>query len=291
MRISAKTIERLTDIITGNSSESPYRSGPQLIEFFRDFGERDLYGQGFPARAQYVNEKLRKFNGSETLKQIVEASFDFFDANGFNPEGQAEAFNRLLARDGYRLVIEYRSGFMQRGKYVEVDPYFEVQTAAPAAIMPSRLAAIDQNAVDEQISKANRRVATGDFAGAITSSYTLTEHLLKLILQDEDVGFSPNEGDIRALYRLVREPLKLNPADDGIAKPLKPILDGFQKLVAGLYEISNKASDRHARQFNPAAHHAKLAVNAAFALCEFLVESRDYQKSQKARWAGDGPPE
>ena len=110
--------------------------------------------------------------------------------------------------------------------------------------------------------------------------------MLKLILREAGVAFNKNEGDIRALYKLVREPLNLNPAGEGIATPLKPILDGFQKLLSGLYEISNKASDRHARRYNPAAHHAKLAVNAAFALCEFLVESRDYQGSRDPHSTG-----
>ena len=70
------------------------------------------------------------------------------------------------------------------------------------------------------------------------------------------------------------------------ALPLKPILDGFHKLVSGLYEISNKASDRHARRYNPAMHLAKLAVNAAFDLCDFLVEPRDYQGSRDAHSTG-----
>ena len=113
--------------------------------------------------------------------------------------------------------------------------------------------------------------------GQYASSYTLTEYLLKLILRETGVTFSENEGDIRALYRLVCEPLNLNPGGEDIAAPLKPILDDFQKLVSGIYEVSNKASDRHARRYNPAAHHAKLAGNAAFALCEFPVESREYQ--------------
>ena len=277
MKISSKTMERLNNIITGNTKKSPYRSGPQLIEFFRDFGERDLYGQGFPSRANYVQEKLNKFNGTETLEKIVAAAFDFFGEDGFNPEEEAEAFGRQLVRDGYRIVLEYRSGWMQGDKYVEVDPYFDIEPLLPATIMPQGLAAISHNAVNEQISKANRRIATGDFAGAIASSYTLTEHLLKLILREAGVKFNENEGDIRTLYKLVREPLNLNPGGEDIAAPLKPILDGFQKLVSGIYEVSNKASDRHARRYNPAAHHAKLAVNAAFALCEFLVESRDYQ--------------
>ena len=286
MRISAETIERLIEIITGNTEKSPYRSGPQLIEFFRDFGERDLYGQGFPAGANYVQEKLSKFNGTETTEQIISAAFNFFSEDGFNPEEQAEAFNRLLIRDGYRLVIEYRSEWMEGDRFVEADPYFEIQPVLPAAILPEGLAAISHNAVNEQISTANKRIATGDLAGAIASSYTLTEHLLKLILREAGVAFNENEGDIRALYKHVREPLNLNPAGKGIAAPLKPILDGFQKLVSGLYEISNKASDRHARRYNPAMHHAKLAVNAAFALCEFLVESRDYQGSRDAHSTG-----
>ena len=277
MKISAKALERLNDIITGNTEKSPHRSGPQLIEFFRDFGERDLYGQGFPARARYVQEKLNKFNGTKALEGIISAAFDFFDEDGFDAEEQAEAFNRQLVRDGYRVVLEYRSGWMEGDKYVEVGPYFDIEPLFPATIMPQGLVAISHNAVNEQVSKANKRISAGDFAGAIASSYTLTEHLLKLILRETGVKFNENEGDIRALYKLVRDPLNLNPAGEGIAAPLKPILDGFQKLVSGIYEVSNKASDRHARRYNPAPHHAKLAVNAAFALCEFLVESRNYQ--------------
>ena len=282
MKISSKTMKRLNDIITGNTNKSPYRSGPQLIDFFRAFGERDLYGQGFPARAKYVQEKLEKFNGTETLEKIVSAAFNFFGEDEFNPEEEAEAFNRQLVWDGCRIVLECRSGWIQGDKHVEADPYFDVEPLIPATIMPQGLAAISHDAVNEQVSKANRRIATGDFAGAIASSYTLTEHLLKLILREADINFSENEGDIRALYRLVREPLNLNPGGEDIAAHLKPILDGFQKLVSGIYELSNKASDRHARRYNPAAHHAKLAVNAAFALCEFLVESRDYQAQRDA---------
>lgn len=282
MRLSAKTIERLVDIITGNSQKSPYRSGPQLIEFFRDFGERDLYGQGFPSRASYVQEKLQNFNGTETMRKIVPAAFDFFYEGDFSPEEQAASFNNVLARDGYRLVLEYRSGWMEGDTYVEANPYFDVQSLSPIARLPEGLVAISHDAVNEQVSKSNSRIASGDYAGAIASSYTLTEHLLKLILLETGASFNENEGDIRALFKAVREPLNLNPGSESIASPLKPILDGFQKLISGLYEISNKASDRHARIYNPAAHHAKLAVNSAFALCEFLVESHQYQRQRNS---------
>lgn len=286
MRISKKVIEQLVNIITGNSGKSPYRSGPQLIEFFHEFGESDQY-RNFPARHEYVREKLRKFNGTLTMDNIVSAAFDFFSEDDFNPEEEAETFNRLLVKDGYRLELVNQSDWMDGDKYVQGDPCFKVQPTLRVTINPAVLATISDNAVKEQIAKARKRTTAGDYAGAIASSYTLTEQLLKLILREEEVSFKENEGDIRLLYKLVREPLNLNPGGDSIASPLKPILDGLQKLVAGLFEISNKASDRHARRYNPAKHHANLAVNAAFVLCEFLVESRDYQHGRDGHAAED----
>ena len=142
------------------------------------------------------------------------------------------------------------------------------------------LAGIHHDAVGEQISKAKAKIEEGDYSGSIASAYTLVEELLKLLLLATGTGFKTTNGDIRSLYRLLRGPMRLDPSDNGINEPLKPILDGFQKLVGGLYEIANKASDRHARQYNPSRHHAKLAVNAAFVLCEFLVESYEYQKAR-----------
>ena len=71
-----------------------------------------------------------------------------------------------------------------------------------------------------QISKVNDRIATGDVAGANASSYTLTEQLPKFFLQEAEVAYRTNEGDIRALYSLVREPLNHNSAGEGITGPL-----------------------------------------------------------------------
>tara|TARA_R110000850_G_scaffold248819_1_gene373721 strand:+ start:1935 stop:3194 length:1260 start_codon:yes stop_codon:yes gene_type:complete len=277
MKLSAKTIEKLVGIIIGDSQVSPYRSGPQLIAFFRDFGERDLYGQGFPSRAAYTKEKLEKFDGMDVMRSIISNAFDFFDADGSDPEVAAEDFNRALVRDGYRLTLEYRRGWMEGDRHVEADPYFAVVPISALTVAPTALAAVNHEAVREQIQKANRKIDSGDYAGAIASAYTLVEQLLKLLLVKTSTTYKENDGDIRSLYKALRAPLRLDPSDESIDAPLRPILDGFQKLIAGLYEISNKASDRHARIYNPAAHHAKLAVNSAFALCEFLVESHAYQ--------------
>jgi hypothetical protein len=47
MKISERTVKRLGEIITGDKSLSPYRSGPKLVNFFNDFGTNHTYGDGF----------------------------------------------------------------------------------------------------------------------------------------------------------------------------------------------------------------------------------------------------
>ena len=150
--------------------------------------------------------------------------------------------------------------------------------SASVPVVPEALKAINHEAVAEHIAKANAKIEEEDFSGAITNAYTLVEQLLKLLLAKRGLPYKPTDGDIRSLYNTLRRSMQLDPADDGIAAPLRPILDGLQRLVGGLYEVANSASDRHVRRYNPARRHAKLAVSAALALCEFLVESHEYQK-------------
>ena len=96
--------------------------------------------------------------------------------------------------------------------------------------------------------------------------------------KQREVAYKYNEGDIRALYRLVRERLNRNLAGEGITGPLKPILGGLQKLVFGLYEISIKASDRPARRYNPAGRHAPTRGQ------EFRVCPSFHMLQAKANW-------
>ena len=277
MKITRRTITFLEEFITGNSKISPYQSGPELIEFFEDFGVNDIYGQGFPSRHIYVRNKLQDFNGTETIDHIIQAAFDFYDSQDYNPEHAVEKFNPILFRDGYQLVKQYRRTWMNGDKVERSDPFFEVRSVTSGVVETYELAQVGHEAVKEQIRKAKEKSEKGDHSGAIANCYTLTEHMLKLMLEEQEIPFKETEGDIRSLYKLLKGPLNLDAGVSGINQTLKPILTGLQQLVSGLFEMANKASDRHARVFNPSAHHAQLAVNATFTLAEFLVATRDYQ--------------
>ena len=187
-----------------------------------------------------------------------------------NPGTDNVTLNSLLRRmekDGFRY---------EKGRFLS-----EALASAPALASVPSLVGLTDDSIKEHLQKASVKIANGDSAGAITNAYTLVEEFLKQLLCTTGTPFKDSEGDIRTLYKLAAGPLNLDPGGESLESYLKAILGGLQSQVGGLYELANKTSDRHARRYNPAPHHARLAVNAAFTLCEFLLESLEYQNRKK----------
>jgi hypothetical protein len=185
-----------------------------------------------------------------------------------NPEVTQRTINTLLRRmalDGFRY---------ENGRFLSDALRLNVVEA-------SSLIALSETSIAEQIEKARAKIELDDHAGAIASAYTLVEGFLKELLRRTGSSFNADEGDIRELYREAMDLLNLNPKGESLESYLKIILQGLKSQVSGFYELANKASDRHVRRYNPARHHAKLAVNAAFTLCEFLLDSFQYQQKKK----------
>jgi len=59
------------------------------------------------------------------------------------------------------------------------------------------------------------------------------------------------------------------------------ILSGIDTAIKGLAGLSNNAADRHANKFSTKKHHAKLAVNLAMTISDFLLDSWNYQQLKK----------
>jgi hypothetical protein len=88
MKISERTISALAKIVTGDTQISPYRSGPVLVRLFNEYGANDVYGQGFPSRWFYAEEKIRLINGSDKISALIREVLD--------PRSLAEKF--VIAR-------------------------------------------------------------------------------------------------------------------------------------------------------------------------------------------------
>lgn len=105
MLLSHKTLEKLREIINGDNTER-YRSGSKLVEFFNRLGFRDTYGQGFPSRWVYTDEKLKQINGKPELDKCIKSTFSVIDHidNIQELDRLIGEFNKYLAFDKWQVI-------------------------------------------------------------------------------------------------------------------------------------------------------------------------------------------
>lgn len=105
MRLCKRTLEELRNIINGDGT-ADYRKGYQLVDFFNDFGFHDVYGQGFPSRWVYTDDRLAKINGTPELDKCIRKTFEVVNYIGRIQQLDEiiRQFNQYLAFDKWQVV-------------------------------------------------------------------------------------------------------------------------------------------------------------------------------------------
>lgn len=276
MKVAERTIARIGEIVTGDKGLSPYRSGPQLVRLFNEYGANDVYGQGFPSRWAYAEDKLREINDSPALSALL---LEVLDPRGFiDTEYELQAvcdhLNQFLKYDGYEVVLQGSSPKIRSldSATVEFKPLFSEEDG--------------RHFIDEQLSKCEEKIREGDFDGAVTNARSMLEAVLLELERQEDSDAAAYDGNLPKLYKRVQRQLNLDPSRPDIDTTVKQVLTGMVSVVNGIAGISNQMGDRHARTYKPAKRHAVLAVNAAKTLASFLWET---QAALKAARPGKRP--
>ena len=111
-----------------------------------------------------------------------------------------------------------------------------------------------------------------DFSGAITNARSLTEAVLIYVIETVEKIEVKNDGKITNLWSRAKKSLKLDLDKAELPEYVFQILTGLDSIITGLAGLSNNAGDRHANKFNTRKHHAKVAVNSAMTLCDFVID-------------------
>lgn len=134
--------------------------------------------------------------------------------------------------------------------------------------------------ISQQISKCKAKMNTEDYDGAITNARTLVEEILLYIEEKIQGSRQSYDGNLLSLYKRVSKQINMYPDDSKTGNSFNEILRGFISIIGGLAGLSNSIADRHATTKHPKKHHAKIVVNSAMILSEFVLESFDYQQSK-----------
>ena len=127
MILQDKTLEKLRLLI---NEETDYRSGPKLVGFFNDLGFNDSYGQGFPSRWFYTDEKLKQINGTPELDKCIKKVFAPVNYIGRFAalDNFIKDFNQFLAFDKWKVVRkDAEIGFVKTDKIIFEDAAGEMQ--------------------------------------------------------------------------------------------------------------------------------------------------------------------
>lgn len=278
-KLSRRTISAVQRIVTGNAAEggaalSPYRSGSDLVAFFNEFGFDNSYsrGGGFPSRWAFAEERLDQLNETERIVAAIESAVDPAEYLGTDfPVEKAVAFlNKYLEFDGLCLVLAAKRYRLR----LAGEPTIAIETP----LAPQDHAS--HEFIAEQIEKCDRKLTDADYDGAITNARSVVEAVLCDIESRLDDQAPPYDGNLPRLYKRVQELLKLDPERQDVSESLRQLLRGLVSVIAGLAPLRNKMGDAHVRTYKPARHHAKLAVNSAKTLLDFIYDTFEYQKAK-----------
>jgi len=176
-----------------------------------------------------------------------------------------------------RALLEYREPRNDDENRASLNKYRAIVSrlegiAVPLSTAPSGPNVLTLQYVRELSDKAERRLASSDFEGAITVSRTLIEAVLEQLEIRLTGATGTYSGDFQRQYKAVAKILRIDDKDAQVDEGYKQIARGLVQIVNGLAAIRNMASDGHARHAQPQARHARVAVNSAKTVASPLVE-------------------
>lgn len=272
-RFSPQYIDALAECITGGSAWSGapsiglYRSGPDIVKFFRSLGYSITQVQG--SRVPFAQDLLIRINEDEKgFDQILKITERLLDPRDYvshedKLENVVNYLNKYLKDDGFELV--------KRGTTYRL---VKVGGTAPVSeLFESKILNLSLDRVRADFTRALSNV-DADPAGAITSACSTLESIEKAILDNLGKPY-PKDQSIQPLTRAVIEELKLAP-DQYSESEIRRVLGSLTNIAAGIGVLRTKYGDAHGKgkeyiQLSP--RHARLAVNALSTLGLFLLET------------------
>ncbi len=266
MKISERTISVLARIITGDSQISPYRTGPNLVQFFNELGSNDVYGSGFPTRWYYAEGKVRELNDTSMLPKVFVSVLDPRDYynTDFSNSSVSEELNKYLKFDGYELRKD--------GEFYKV---YDLNSNSVEFVLPGQaFPTISHQFIEDQIHKCDSKIFEGDYGGAITNARSLLEAILLEIEREKSAKQKISyDGDLPGLWRRVSILVNLDVSRRDISDALRQTLGGLMSTVIGISTLRNKISDAHGTNYMASKRYAKLVVNAAKTIADFVIDA------------------
>lgn len=271
--------------IEGARVSLPYLSGPDLCSILTQFGKTRDYSWrgGSPSRWVYVTELLthcienntinkllaylfRKEGFQQQLKSVHISKIDF--CYDYIITNVLSEINKILYFNDKELVKVNGQFFIKR---LEQELNLEIPV----------IETINRDYIRGLYERASKDIDENNFDSAITKCRTLIEEVFCYAIEQANEEPS-DKGDIQTLYNRVKDLYNMHSNKD-IDKRINTLLSGLNKIISAIAEMRNSNSDSHgvgARRIAIEEHHARLILNSASTIAEFLLAVVNKKRNQ-----------
>lgn len=286
MNLNTKSLEKLRMLI---NEETDYRKGFQLVNFFNSLGFNDIYGQGFPSRWVYTDQKLEVINGTPRMEQCIRAVLhpaNFIDKLEHLDEC-IESLNKYITFDKWKIIRNGADISFQRLDKVEVKEPLKPNHATTENQFLSRefsnisvqkigLEGMVSEVIEERIKEIERCYSSAAYLSVIImAGSTLEGILLGLANQypkDFNTAKSSPKDKLGKVYELSKWSLS---SFIDVAYELGLVQHDIQRFSHTLRDFRNYIHPYQQMSFgfNPREHTAKICLHVLKAAIQEISEN------------------
>ena len=262
----------------------PYLSVPEIVGISQMFGLDVSYGGsgGTQSRWAYLDDLIEHCISKNKMNELLSYLFSKqqFEEKlrGNSPKRIEELYEHIIFA-----VHEQINGVLYFGGnklLVANKKYYIVPIDRVVEIEAPTVKGIDREYIKGLSERAMQDVTDGNYDSAITKSRTLLEEVFCYVIEKK--GEEPSDsGDIGKLYNQVKQLHNMH-QDKDVDKRINMLLSGFEKIVSSIAQMRNEGSDSHgvgARRINIVEHHARLYVNSAMTMADFILSVSNVHKT------------
>ena len=254
----------------------PYLSGPELCEISTKFGLPVNYGWngGALSRWMYLDNLLEYCISNDRISDLLGYLFSkgqfVKNLKGHTPEIIEAAYKEIC-----ETVIKQINGILYfGGNELEVmgKNFVLRKIGTTVTVAAPVIKSINRTYIADISQRALQDIADNNFDSAITKSRTLLEEVFIFVIEKK--GEQPStKGDIGKLYGQVKQLYHMHQVKDADIR-INTLLSGFEKILSAIAEMRNANSDAHgvgAKRINLSDYHARLFVNSATTMADFIL--------------------
>ena len=286
MNLNTKSLEKLRILI---NEDTEYRSGPQLVRLFNNLGFNDIYGQGFPSRWAYTDEKLELINGTPQLDRCIKEVFN--PANFIecleDLDAHMTGFNKYIAFDKWKIIRNGADINFQRLDKIEVKEPSKPNNATTENQFLSRefsnisvqkigLEGMVSEVIEERIKEIERCYSSAAYLSVIIMAGSTLEGILLGLANQYPKHFNTAKSSPKDKSGKVYELSKWSLSSFiDVAYELELVQHDIQRFSHTLRDFRNYIHPYQQMSFgfNPREHTAKICLHVLKAAIQEISEN------------------